>query len=186
MSFATWLSAVVTDAKASRNQSGLSLPGTFETDIATEVQDFVLGMMYKPLPSGGARTGILNSTFEADVANQLTGARRNDCVRFVNSLIDLYVDVDRDPQIANPGPTFTSITANTGTTAGGTTVVIAGKNFRTGVTVSIGGAPATSIVRNSDRKITCVTPARTAGAKDVVVTNTDSTSATGTGAFTYS
>ena len=44
---------------------------------------------------------------------------------------------------------------------------------------------ATSVVWVDATHITAVTPAGTAGAKDVVVTNNDGQTATGTGAFTY-
>lgn len=186
MSFSTWLSTAVTAAKDSRNQGALSLPGTFNTDVTTEVQDFILGMLFNPIPSGGARTTTINN-WDTDVAPNIYGAQYDAAVRFVNSLIDKYLDIDRDPNVTNPAPVFTSVTPATGSTAGGETVVIAGKNFKGTVTVTIGGAAATSIVRNSDRKITCVTPARSAGAKDIVVTNSaDSQSVTGAGAFTYS
>jgi len=84
-------------------------------------------------------------------------------------------------------PTFTSITPNSGPTAGGTTVTIAGTNFVSGGSfgVTIGGSPATSVVWNSYTQITAVTPAGTAGAKDVVITNNDGQTATGTGVYTY-
>ena len=51
--------------------------------------------------------------------------------------------------------------------------------------VTIGGAPATSVVRTSATQITAVTPAGTAGAQDVVITNNDGQTVTGTGAYTY-
>jgi hypothetical protein len=52
--------------------------------------------------------------------------------------------------------------------------------------VTIGGVPATSVVRTAATTITAVTPpAGTAGAKDVVVTNNDGQTVTRTGAYTY-
>ena len=83
-----------------------------------------------------------------------------------------------------PAPTVTAISPNTGSTAGGTSVTITGTNFTGATGVTIGGAAATSVVVVSATSITAVTPARTAGAKDVVVT-TPSGSGTGTGLFTY-
>ncbi len=82
-------------------------------------------------------------------------------------------------------PTFVSIVAATGTDAGGTAVTITGTEFQPGALVTIGGAAATSIVIVSRTSITIVTPAGTAGARDVVVTNPDGQAVTGTGAFTY-
>jgi PKD repeat protein len=84
-------------------------------------------------------------------------------------------------------PTFTSIAPAAGPIAGGTAVTITGTNFVAGglLGVMIDGVPATSVVRSSTTKITAVTPAGTAGAKDVVVTNSDGQTVTRTGAYTY-
>ena len=51
--------------------------------------------------------------------------------------------------------------------------------------MTIGGAAATSVVRVNANQITAVTPTGTAGDQDVVVTNNDGQTATGTGSFTY-
>jgi hypothetical protein len=84
-------------------------------------------------------------------------------------------------------PTFTSITPNSGTTAGGKPVTIVGTNFVDGGSfgVTIDGTPATSVVWVDSSHITALTPVGTAGAKDVVITNNDGQTATGTGAYTY-
>jgi hypothetical protein len=82
-----------------------------------------------------------------------------------------------------------SVTANTGTTAGGDARTIAGFGFSFGrggtPTVTFGGNPATSIVVVSDTSITCVTPAHGAGAVSVIVGNANG-SHTKASAFTYS
>jgi hypothetical protein len=82
-------------------------------------------------------------------------------------------------------PTITDITPVSGSTAGGTPITITGTEFMTGATVTVGGAPATDIVVASSTSITAVTPPGTAGAQDVVVTNTDGGTVTSTGGFTY-
>ena len=51
--------------------------------------------------------------------------------------------------------------------------------------MTIGGASATGVTWNSATQITAVTPAGTVGAKNVVITNNDGQTATGTGAYTY-
>lgn len=88
-----------------------------------------------------------------------------------------YAAIEADP------PTITSITPATGTTAGGTAVSIVGTNLLGATAVTFGATTATSIVI-TDTLITCVTPAKTAGAKDVVVT-TPAGTVTSTGGFTY-
>ena len=84
-------------------------------------------------------------------------------------------------------PTFTSITPSSGPISGGTSVTILGGNFVNGGSfgVSIGGVAATNIVLVNANQITAVTPAGTAGSKDVVITNNDGQTATGTNAYTY-
>jgi hypothetical protein len=86
---------------------------------------------------------------------------------------------------AIPAPDIVLVNPATGSELGGTAVTITGSGFRSGAAVTFGGASATSIVVVSDGEITCVTPARTVGAKDVVVTNTDTQTDTLTNGFTY-
>ena len=84
-------------------------------------------------------------------------------------------------------PTFTSIIPSSGSSLGGTAVTIAGANFGSGglLNVTIGGAPATSVVWVDSSHITAVTPAGTAGTQDIVITNNDGETVTATGAYTY-
>ena len=89
------------------------------------------------------------------------------------------------PTVYVSDPTITNISPNTGSTAGGTAVTITGTEFATGATVTFGGVSATDIVVVSATEITCVTPAGTAGAVDVVITNTDTGTVTSAGGFTY-
>jgi hypothetical protein len=85
---------------------------------------------------------------------------------------------------AAAAPTITSITPANGTAAGGTSITIAGTHLDSAV-VRIGGALATNVVvATSSQSLTATTPAGTAGARDVVVSNANGTS-TLTGGFTY-
>ena len=86
---------------------------------------------------------------------------------------------------SNPAPTVTSITPNTGSSAGGTSVTIAGTGFLAGATVSLGGTAATAVNVGSSTSITATTPAHAAGAVNVVVTNPDTQSGTLTNGYTY-
>ncbi|HET7437455.1 MAG TPA: FG-GAP-like repeat-containing protein [Thermoanaerobaculia bacterium] len=70
-----------------------------------------------------------------------------------------------------PVPTVTSIYPTGGPTAGGTFVTIHGANFQPGVTVSVGGALLTNVVRVNSGTITGITSARTAGTANMWVTN---------------
>jgi galactose oxidase-like protein/IPT/TIG domain-containing protein/glyoxal oxidase-like protein len=86
---------------------------------------------------------------------------------------------------SNSAPTITSITPNTGTTAGGTSVTITGTGFLTGATVSLGGTAATNVTVVSGTSITAKTPAHAAGAVNVVVTNTDAQNGSLNNGYTY-
>jgi hypothetical protein len=72
-----------------------------------------------------------------------------------------------------PGPTVVSASPNTGPTAGGTAVTIAGANFLNGATVAFGGAAATGVTFVSNTLITATAPAHAAGAVPISVTNSD-------------
>ncbi|HEX5736740.1 MAG TPA: alkaline phosphatase family protein [Blastocatellia bacterium] len=85
----------------------------------------------------------------------------------------------------SPTPVVSSVTPNTGPTAGGTSITINGSGFTTGATVIIGGVPATNVTVAGGTTITALTPAHAAGAVDVMVTNTNGLSTTLTGGFTY-
>ena len=90
--------------------------------------------------------------------------------------------------IAEPAPTVTAVSPSSGYTVGGTQITITGTGFAmaSGIpTVTIGGTPATSVDVTNPTNITAVTPTHAAGVQDVVVTNPDGQSGTGTGKFTY-
>lgn len=89
-----------------------------------------------------------------------------------------YAVIESDP------PKVTSITPATGTTAGGTAVTILGQDFTGATVVTIGGTTLGSLVIVDDTHITGTTPAKTAGAKDLVIT-TPAGTVTKTGYFTY-
>lgn len=91
--------------------------------------------------------------------------------------------------VAPPGA-ITSIAPASGPTAGGTTVTITGTYLKYGTSstgVTVGGVEAT-VVSFDTNQVVIVTPAGSAGAKDVVVKAVDynnQTLATKTGGFTY-
>ena len=84
-----------------------------------------------------------------------------------------------------PAVTITSMSPTNGPAIGGTAITITGSGFASGPAVTVGGSNCRTIVVVSATSITCTTPSGTAGAQNVVVTNTDATTATATNAFTY-
>ncbi|MEA4841450.1 MAG: GEVED domain-containing protein [Bacteroidales bacterium] len=90
--------------------------------------------------------------------------------------------------VATPvaAPTVTGISPTSGTTSGGTSVVITGTNLTGATAVSFGGTAATSFTVNSATQITATSPAKSAETVDITVTTSGGTSATGTAdQFTY-
>jgi hypothetical protein len=86
--------------------------------------------------------------------------------------------------IISLGPSVTSVSPISGTTAGGTSVTITGTNLTGATGVTIGGVAATNVVVASATQITATTPAGTAGAASVLVTTPGGTNAANT-LFTY-
>jgi hypothetical protein len=86
-------------------------------------------------------------------------------------------------------PTITSIAYPGSVTAadpaGGETITVTGTGFKTGATVTIGGTAAPAVSYVSATQITFTTPAKAAGDYDIVVTNTDTGSATYINGISY-
>jgi parallel beta-helix repeat protein len=77
-----------------------------------------------------------------------------------------------------------SVSLKSGPAAGGTALTVSGTNFLAGVTVTLGGIPATGVLVNSYASISATTPPLAPGtANDLVVTNTDTTTGTLVKAF---
>lgn len=83
------------------------------------------------------------------------------------------------------GPGITKVSPFIGPIAGGTVVTIDGAGFAAGATVTFGGTAAV-IKELTSSKIAVITPARSAGMVNVVVTNPDGLTITLVNAFTYS
>jgi hypothetical protein len=84
-----------------------------------------------------------------------------------------------------PAPTIDTVSPSSGPAAGGTTIKIYGEKFVNGATVRIGATLAGSITFINSTTLQCVTPAGTAGAVDVTVTNPNGQFGKKTGGFTY-
>lgn len=69
--------------------------------------------------------------------------------------------------------------------AGGETITITGSNFKSGLTISIGGTSAASVSYTNSTTVTFVTPAKTAGDYDVALTNPNGLTATSTNGISF-
>ena len=155
--------------------------------------------------SGGANVRIIGENFQ-DGATVTIGGRAASSVIFV-SPTELTVKVPAgaagsvEVVVTNPDsksdtlaggftyieppPTLTRVEPNSDVVTGGAAVTIIGENFQDGVTVTIGGRGASSVIFVSPTELTVKVPAGAAGSVEVVVTNPDGKSGTLTGGFTY-
>ena len=81
-------------------------------------------------------------------------------------------------------PSISSISPGSGSSSGGSSVTITGKNFQPGATVTFGGTAASNVKVISSSSITAKTPAHAAGTVNLVVSDSSGTS-TLANAFTY-
>jgi hypothetical protein len=89
-----------------------------------------------------------------------------------------------------PEPQVLSVLPNSGPNTGGTSITIAGVDFKSGATVKIGSRNATNVVFVNDRTLTAVTPVgpfdfASTRSEDVTVTNPDGRSGSKDNAFTW-
>lgn len=85
----------------------------------------------------------------------------------------------------NPPPAITTVSPNTGSTAGGDTITISGSNFSSGATVNFGSSAAMSAQVSGAAQIQAVTPAESAGTVNVTVQNSDGQVATAVNAYAF-
>lgn len=90
------------------------------------------------------------------------------------------ISITRNGRAENPNvvtvidrPVVTIVTPNAGPAAGGTAVTITGSNFKSGASVTFGGAAASNVTFVSTNQLTCTTPVHIPEIVDVRVTNPD-------------
>ncbi len=165
---------------------------TFTFSSAVDLTSFQLGSQSTVTdltltPTGGSGNSAINITTSlsgATITTNWTGITSFTITE--NGGDGIFIDTVYDNFIFTPNssPVVTSISPTSGPSTGGTSVTITGSNFIGTTGVTIGGASATGVTVVNDTTITATTPAGTAGAQDVVVTNA-SGSGTGVGLFTY-
>jgi hypothetical protein len=85
-------------------------------------------------------------------------------------------------------PTLTTVGGvmpSSGPITGGMLVALAGTNFLSGVTVTLGSTPATGVAVANSTTLTAITPAHADGAVDVTITNPDGQAAILPNGYTY-
>ena len=158
---------------ASSGNSATSSSGSVTTTNAT---DLLFGANFVQTITSGPGSGFtsrLLTTPDGDIAEDrmvtATGSYSATAPLSSGQWI-MQMVAFRTPSGTGTSPTVSSVSPNSGSTAGGTAVTITGTNFAAGATMTFGGTPATNVVVVNSTTITAITPLGIAGAVTVTVT----------------
>src|ERR1039458_10202848 len=170
--------------------SGSSTAANSGAATTTVANELVFGADIVATTTGAAGSGFTSRVItsqDGDIAEDkvVTTTGSNTATATLTSSGPWVMQMVTFAAITGPAPTVTSVSPNSGTTAGGTAVTITGANFAVGATVTFGSASATNVVVVSGTQITATTPAGSAGAVMVTVSNPGGQSGALAGAFTY-
>ena len=170
--------------------SGSSTAANSGTATTTVASELIFGANMVATTTGAAGSGFTSRVItspDGDIAEDkvVTTAGSNSATATLTSSGPWVMQMVTFAAISGPAPTVTNVSPSSGTTAGGTAVTITGANFAVGATVTFGSASATNVVVVSGTQITATTPAGSAGAAMVTVSNPGGQSGALAGAFTY-
>lgn len=140
--------------------------------------------------SGGSSTGQFSTATKGangSYTATFTGGEAG-TVTYLNTYLDGHLLKTTRPviQVNHADLAVNSVSPTSSFLFGGKTLTVNGAGFITGITVSIGGEPCSSVTLISSTQLTCVNPrVSSPGAKDIILTNTNTISATLTNGFEY-
>ena len=139
-----------------------------------------------PQPRERVHCGIITSP-DGDIAEDkvVTVVGSNNATATLTTAGPWVMQMVTFSAVSGPVPTVSSVSPNSGSTAGGTAVTITGTNFVAGATVTFGGTAATNVAVVNSTTITATTPAGSAGAVTVTVTNPSGQAGSLANGFTY-
>jgi len=158
-----------------------SVTGNVTGDLAGNVTGNVTGGLTGNVTGNvtGNLTGGVKLTGTAATCNSATaGTVQWDGSHFFGCTGTAWRQFDNQPP-----PTITSVTPTSGVASGGTVITILGSGFVGGAMVRVADVAATSVTWVSASQLTAVTPAGSAGAKELRVENLDGQAVTSV--FTY-
>jgi hypothetical protein len=178
----------VTTLDAKAGASGNSTAANSGSATTTSANELIFGADMVATATGAAGSGFTSRiiTQDGDIAEDevATTAGSNSATATLDGSGPWVMQMATFSSAAVAAPTVTSVSPNSGSTAGGTAVTITGTNFASGATVTFGGTAATNVVVASSTTITATTPAQAAGAVTVTVT-VNGQSGSLANAFTY-
>ncbi len=170
--------------------SGSSATSSSGSVTTTNAADLIFGANLVQTVTSGAGSGFtkrLLTSPDGDIAEDrmvtVTGSYSATAALTSGQWI-MQMVAFRTPSGGTGAPTVSSVSPNSGSTAGGTPVTITGTNFAPGATVMFGGTAATNLVVVSSTSITATTPAGSVGAATVTVTVSGQSGTLSSG-FTY-
>ena len=173
---------------ASSGNSASSSSGSATTTNST---DLIFGanlVQTSTTGAGSGFTGRLMTTPDGDIAEDemvtATGSYSATAPASPSGEWIMQMVAFRTPTGFTTPPTVSSVSPNSGSTAGGIAVTITGTNFAAGAAVTLGGTAATNVAVVSGTQITATTPAGSAGAVTVTVTVSGQSGSLASG-FTY-
>ncbi len=188
------------------NPGGLSatLPASFTYAVPTAPTISAVNPATGPI-TGGTSVAITGTGFQAG-ATVTIGASACTTITVATSTINCTTPAgtvgSADVTVTNPGalsgtlasgfiyaaapPSISGVSPASGPIVGGTPIVVSGRGFVLGATVTIGGSACGDVaVFNGGKTISCTTPGGTAGTVNVLVQNPDGQNSGGA-RFTYS
>ena len=170
---------------SNRIGSGSNFVYATSTSVTGDPFSYYFGSNFISVPTSSARNDVINVAASMTFAGQ-TLTSMGLAVGTVTC--SWGPALDRQSMtisvLSAPAPAVTSISQNSGTTAGGTAVTITGTNLTGATGVTIGGVAATSVTVVNATSITAITPAHAAGTASVLVTTPGGTNAANT-LYTY-
>ena len=175
----TWLSNNIPKILSSQAYSNGGAIFIVWDEGASPTADGPIGMIViSRLAKGGGYSNTVHYTHSSTLRTMQEIFNVTPFIRDATNATDLS-------DLFNPFPGITNVAPGCGGLSGGTAITISGSNFVNGAIVTVGGVPAGSVVFINANTLTATTPAGTAGAKNVVVTNPDTQTATFLNGFTY-
>jgi hypothetical protein len=179
----------VTALDVTAGASGSSAAASSGAATTTSANELIFGANTVATGNAAAGSGFTSriiTTPDEDLAEDkiVTAAGSNSATATLTASGAWVMQMATFLAVAGPVPTVSSVSPNSGSTAGGTAVTITGTNFATGATVTFGSTAATNVVVVSGTQITATSPAGSAGAATVTVTVGGQSGSLGS-AFTY-
>ena len=180
----------VTALDVTAGASGSSTSASSGAATTTSANELIFGAGIVSSTTKAAGSGFTSRVItspDGDIAEDkvVTTAGSNSATATLTTSGPWVMQMATFSTVSGPAPTVTGVSPNTGPSTGGTAVTITGTDFASGAGVTFGSVAATGVTVVNSTTITATTPAGTAGAVTVTVTDPDGQSGNLASAFTF-